>query len=160
MGSYFGAATKVTAMSIYATLWSVKFPRDGVEYPGCDWIEVVGQAVPAHIGSPTPGEGYEDGDPHGDFLPPPIETGAGEDFRAVVIVTEETKKGTERSGQEYESPLLVLTGAEYSKLTFDQLYGRICDALRGDKPRVSSICMRDGRMTVIFEDGTTREVAQ
>lgn len=48
-------------MSIYATLWTLKFPKEGDEHLGCEWIEVRAQAVPAHIGSPTPGCGYEDG---------------------------------------------------------------------------------------------------
>ena len=46
-------------MSIYATLWTLKFPKDGNDYISCDWIEVMAQGVPAHIGSPTPGCGYE-----------------------------------------------------------------------------------------------------
>ena len=51
-------------MSIYATLWTLKFPKEGDACFGCDWIKVTAQAVPAHIGSPTPGCGYEDGDPY------------------------------------------------------------------------------------------------
>jgi hypothetical protein len=50
-------------MSIYATLWTLKFPKEGDEHLGCEWIEVSAQAVPAHVGSPTPGMGYESGDP-------------------------------------------------------------------------------------------------
>jgi len=88
-------------MSIYATLWSLKFPRDGGDYPGCDWIGVIARAVPPHIGSPAPGKVHEDGDPYADFLPPPIASGEGVEFQAVVIVTDETKKGTSRSAQEY-----------------------------------------------------------
>ena len=42
-------------MSIYATLWALKFPEEGDDYVGCAWIEVRAQGVPAHIGSPTPG---------------------------------------------------------------------------------------------------------
>lgn len=70
--SAFGRKT----MSIYATLWKLKFPKEGDEYLGCDWIEVTAQGVPPHIGTPTPGQGYEDGDPYADFLPPPVETDA------------------------------------------------------------------------------------
>ncbi len=100
-------------MSIYATLWKLKFPTEGDEHLGCEWIEVTAQAVPPHIGSPTSGNGYEDGDPYGIFLPPPVEIdvdGLAKHDRAVVFVTEYMIKGTERSGQEYLSPLLVLTG--------------------------------------------------
>ena len=48
-------------MSIYATLWWLKFPRYGDDYIGCEWIRVTAQGVPAHIGTPTRGFGYEDG---------------------------------------------------------------------------------------------------
>jgi hypothetical protein len=41
-------------MSIYATLWTLKFPKDGDDFAGCDWIEVIAQGVPPHIGSPSP----------------------------------------------------------------------------------------------------------
>lgn len=58
-------------MSIYATLWRLKFPRYGDVHAGCEWIEVTAQAVPPHIGSSTPGLGYEDGDPYAEFLLPP-----------------------------------------------------------------------------------------
>lgn len=126
-------------MSIYATLWTLKFPKDGDDYFGCEWIEVIAQGVPSHIGSPTPGCGYEDGDPYAAFLPPPVEAVENIEvkyLRAVVFVTEETQKGTVRSGQEYENPLLVLTGQEYATITFEKLHTRLCDALRGEKPRV------------------------
>ncbi len=46
-------------MSIYATLWKLKFPKFGDHHIGCEWIEVTAQGVPPHIGSPTPGMGYE-----------------------------------------------------------------------------------------------------
>ena len=36
-------------MSIYATLWMLKFPRDGDDYPGCEWITVTAQGVPVRI---------------------------------------------------------------------------------------------------------------
>ena len=119
-------------MSIYATLWTLKFPRYSDRHIDCDWVKVPAQGVPAHIGSPTPGYGYEDGDPYAEFLPPPLETdenGEHEYMRAVVIVTEDTPKGTARCPQEYVDPLLILTGEAYAKETFDVLYWRICDAL-------------------------------
>jgi hypothetical protein len=70
--------------------------------------------------------------------------------RAVVIVTEHSIKGTERSGQEYLylSPLLVLTGQEYARMSFDELHERICDALRGNRSPVA--------MEVLLPDGTHR----
>ena len=60
-----------------------------------------------------PGFGYEGGDPYAEFLPPPVAVssdGDSEFMRAVVIISEETKKGTARSGQEYVNPLLLLSG--------------------------------------------------
>ena len=48
-------------------------------------------------------------------------------MRAVVFVTEDTPKGTARSPQEYQRPL-VLTGEAYAKMTFDHLYTRLCAA--------------------------------
>ncbi|MCS3950902.1 hypothetical protein [Salinibacter ruber] len=122
-------------MSIYATLWTLKFPHQGRAHLDCDWVRVRAQGVPSHIGSPTPGLGYEDGDPYGAFLPPPLETnkhGEHEFMRAVVFVTEQTSKGTERSPQEYVDPLLVLTGEAYARLTFEELHRHLCDTLRND----------------------------
>lgn len=140
-------------MSIYATLWTLKFPKEGDEYIGCDWIEVMAQGVPSHIGSPTPGMGYEDGDPFADFLPPPVTTDENGDApfrRAVVFVTEHTAKGTERSGQEYLSTLLMMTGEEYARITFEELHTRLCRALRGARaPIVAEILTPDGAYKII-----------
>ena len=140
-------------MSIYATLWTLKFPKEGDEHLGCEWIEVRAQAVPAHVGSPTPGCGYEDGDPYAAFLPPALVTDADGNapyHRAVLIVTEYSTKGTERSGQEYASPLLLLTGEEYSRMTFQELHERISNALRGNRsPVLMELLLPDGTHTVI-----------
>src|SRR5712691_10134960 len=111
-----------------ATLWTLKFPKDGDDYIGCDWIEVIAQGVPPHIGSPTPGCGYEDGDPYADFLPSPVETdenGEALYLRAVVFVTKGTPKGTARNAQEYQNPLLMLTGTEYATIPFETLHNRL-----------------------------------
>jgi hypothetical protein len=86
------------------------------------------------IATPTRGFGYEDGDPYAEFLPPAIEVNAEGDSEfmlAVVIVTEEIRKGTACSSQEYANPLLVLSGQEYASISFLELHTRICDALRG-----------------------------
>lgn len=37
-------------MSIYATLWTLRFPRYGDDHTGCDWIDVLAQGVPQHVG--------------------------------------------------------------------------------------------------------------
>ena len=91
-------------MSIYATLWTLKFPSEGDATCDCEWITVHAQAVPPHIGTPTPGHGYEQGDPYREFLPPPVEVdahGTAPYDRAVVFVTERSIRGTERHPQEY-----------------------------------------------------------
>ena len=142
-------------MSIYATLWKLKFPMEGDEHSDCEWIEVTAQAVPPHIGSPTSGNGYEEGDPFAAFLPPAVKTdkdGIAPHNRAVVFVTEYTIKGTERSGQEYACPLLVLTGEAYSGITFEELHRRICGALRGNRsPVVAEVLLPDGTRKAIRE---------
>jgi hypothetical protein len=147
-------------LSIYATHWVLKFPRYGDYHIGCEWVEVVGQGVPAHIGTPSPGHGYESGDPYAGFLPPAIAVPEDEDdwmsLRAMVIVRGETEK----VGQEYVNPLLVLTGEEYAKLTFGELHDRICAALRGNHPRCVGVMMSADRPTrLMFADGSVRELS-
>lgn len=142
-------------MSIYATLWTLRFPKEGDEQLGCEWIAVRAQAVPAHVGTPTPGMGYESGDPFAAFLPRAVETdadGHARFHRAVVVVTEHSIKGTERSGQEYLSPLLVLTGERYARMPFEELHERICEALRGNRSPVA--------MEVFLPDGTHQIIRQ
>lgn len=145
-------------MSIYATLWHLRFPRHGDAYVGCEWGDVLAQGVPAHIGAPTPGYGYESEDPYEAFLPPAlrIESGVSEDdLRAVVFVVSTSKKGTVRSGQEYESPLLVLTGTEYAATSFQVLHDRLCTALRGTMPRLRmEVFGPDPTTALVFEDGS------
>lgn len=140
-------------MSIYATLWKLQFPKDGDYFSGCAWTEVTAQGVPAHIGSPSPGAGYEKGDPFEQFLPPPAQVdadGNAPHMRAVVFVTESTSKGTQRSPQEYQGPLLVMSGHEYARITFAELHERICAALRGNRaPVVAEILNPDGSTTLI-----------
>lgn len=149
-------------MSIYATLWRLKFPSHGDDHTGCDWIEVIAQGVPAHIGAPTPDLPNAGEDPYASFLPPPIAVPGHDDgptMRAVVFVTEATRKGTARSAQEYVSPLLVLSGPEYATIPFQDLHDRICGALRGDRPRlVAESWGQDGRLRLLFEDGSVREI--
>ena len=141
-------------MSIYATQWILQFPKTGDSYHDCEWIEVIGQGVPAHIGTPTQGHGYQGGDPYGSFLPPAIPVGEDEtsgQLRAIVIV----KNGTEKVGQEYIGPLLVLSGADYARIPLQELHDRICDALRGARPRlVAEAFGADGDSRRIFEDGS------
>ena len=62
-------------------------------------------------------------------------------------------KGTSRAGQEYQEPLLVLTGREYAAIKFDELPTRICDALRGRGPRVVAQSFTpDGGIQLILSD--------
>src|SRR5882672_10788259 len=58
-------------MSIYATLWTLKFPKHGESFKDSEWIEVTAQGVPPHIGSPT-SSFREKNDPFTSFPPPPI----------------------------------------------------------------------------------------
>lgn len=147
-------------MSIYSTLWRLHFPKSGDAYDNCEWVEVLAQGVPAHIGTPIPGYGYESGDPYAAFLPAALEIGieaSEDDLRAVVFVVSAADKGTSRSGQEYRSPLLVLTGAEYVKASFQDLYDRLCAALRGSGPRlVMQLFGSDSTTQLVFEDGSTK----
>lgn len=125
-------------MSIYATLWSIQIQDPAAPFSEPRWVEVTAQAVPAHIGSPTPGCGYEDGDPYASFLPPPVEVdrdGNAPFHRAVVFITSGTRKGTDRHPQEYVEPLFVLSGREYATIAFDDLLGRLQEAVRSG-PRV------------------------
>ena len=149
-------------MSIYATLWHLRFPRYGDDHTDCEWIDVIAQGVPAHIGSPTPGYGYEGGDPYAEFLPLAVEVEPDDDgtaLRAVVFVTAGTAKGTPRSAQEYVDPLLVLSGKAYEVLSFGQGHRRICEALRGSRPRiVLEEWSADGSVRLVFEDGEIEEV--
>ncbi len=151
-------------MSIYATLWRLKFPRYGDVHTGCEWLEVVAQGVPAHVGTPTMGFGYEAGDPYAAFLPPAVEVHEKDDepsLRAVVIVTEATRKGTRRSGQEYIDPLLVLSGEEYAAIPFSELQERICNSLRGGRPRcVAELWTNDRRGRLLFENGSFEEIRE
>jgi hypothetical protein len=144
-------------VSIYATFWVLKFPRYGDYHSGCDWVEVVGQGVPAHIGTPTPGHEYDAGDPYADFLPPAVAVPDGYDgtaLRAIVIV----RDGAEKLGQRYIDPLLVLSGEQYAATPFGRLHQQICDALRGDRPRFIGEWQDGGVVHVMFEDGSVRKL--
>jgi hypothetical protein len=69
-------------MSIYATLWALQFPRFGEFHIGCEWVTVIAQGVPAHVGAGAP-------DPCTSFLPTlPNSVAVG--LRAVVFVVEGT----------------------------------------------------------------------
>ena len=107
----------------------------------------------------APGFGNETGDPYDTFLPPAlrIDDNTPEDaLRAVVFIDSTTNKGTSRAGQEYASPLLMLIGPEYTAMPFQALHDRLCDALRGDRPRlVMEVFGGEGRETLVFEDGST-----
>jgi len=69
----------------------------------------------------------------------------------MVIVQE----GTTKVVQEYVRPLLVLSGSEYAAIPFPELHQRICDALRGERPRwVGAWTGTDGSTRLMFEDGS------
>ncbi len=80
--------------------------------------------------------------------------GDSEFMRAVVVVTEETQKGTARSAQEYINPLLVFAGREYASIRFVELHTKICDALRGKGPRVvAQSFTADHEIQLVLADG-------
>jgi hypothetical protein len=138
-------------MSIYATLWALQFPRFGEFHTGCEWVTVIAQGVPAHVGVEAP-------DPYTSFLPT-LPNSVAVDLRAVVFVVEGTAKGTIRSAQEYSAPLFVVSGAEYASVPFSVLHTRLCDALRGDRPRlVAEVMQPDGSSKLIFENESIADI--
>jgi hypothetical protein len=147
-------------MSIYATLWRLKFPRHGDDHSGCDWVTVLAQGVPAHVGTSSAGPESKEEDPYSAFLPPAGTAPTNDDdqtMRAVVFVTEGTPKGTARSPQEYATPLPILSGQKYATLPFEDLHQLICDALRGDRPRlVAEVRGPRGGGRLLFEDGSVQ----
>ena len=68
-------------MSTYCTLWVLRFPWFEDLCAGCEWVEVMGQGVAAHVGSPTAGHGYETGDPYASVLPPLVPNDAAGEQR-------------------------------------------------------------------------------
>ena len=68
----------------------------------------------------------------------------------MVFITEFTIKGTDRSPQEYLSPLLGLTGQEYAMIPFYLLHDRICDALRGNRAPIMAEVFLPGKGHRIF----------
>jgi hypothetical protein len=138
-------------MSIYATLWAVRFPSFGQFYIGCGWVTIIAQGVPAHVGAEAP-------DQYALFLPPLLGSVAA-GLRAVVFVADGAVKGTVRSAQEYKAPLLVLSGTEYVSLPFATLHARLCDALRGDQPRLmAELLQPDGNRRLVFEDESIMDI--
>ena len=139
-------------MSIYATLWALRFPEFGQYYVDCDWITVVAQGVPDHVGE-------EAADPYQSFLPP-LSTSVEGGFRAVVFVEPGSPKGTSRCAQEYKAPLLVLSGAEYASASFTALHARLCDALRAGRVRlVTEALQPNGGRRLLCEDDSVVDVA-
>jgi hypothetical protein len=130
-------------MSIYATLWNIQLervepdPKHPGDYREC-WVEVYAQGVPSHIDYTGP---------IWEWLPPPVLEAGDDDLdwsyrRAVVFVEAGTEKGTERNGQEYVSPLLILSGAEYEALSFHELIYRLQDALQAPYPLPATCYVR------------------
>lgn len=139
-------------MSIYATLWALQFPKSGQYHVDCEWVTVVAQGVPAHVGA-------EGTDPYQSFLPS-LQASVAGGLRAVVFVVPGTPKGTSRSAQEYESPVLVFSGAEYASSSFTALHTKICDALRAGRPKsVAEILRADGSCSLLFDEGAVLKVA-
>lgn len=142
-------------MSIYSTLWSIQIEDPAAPFTDPSWVKITAQAVPPHIGSPTPVCGYEDGDLYADFLPPALETDENMHApwnRAVVFITNTTLKGTDRNPQEYVEPLLVLSGREYAAMSFDALHDRLQEAIRSGPRVIAEFKSPAGRHGVITTD--------
>jgi hypothetical protein len=121
-------------MSIYATLHEIGIKRFGDE----SFLSILVQGVPPHIDDTGPAWG---------FLPPPVDPD-GTTLRAVFFIEPGDDKGTERCGQEYVKPLLMLTGKEYEQLTFANLMQKLEDALEakyGKRPAAIFLSPDGGR---------------
>ena len=135
-------------MSIYATLWELKFPLYGQSHTDCEWETVVAQGVPEHVGDP-------------DYLAflPQGENSIENGLRAVVFIRKLQEKGTNRSAQEYPNPLLMISGKEYSSASFANLHERLTEALLGNRPKVvAEIREPTGAVRVVYEDGNSQVV--
>ena len=138
-------------MSIYATLWELKFPLYGQSHTDCEWETVIAEGVPAHIG--------EDGD--ADYLAflPQREGSIEDGLRAVVFIRKLEEKGTERSAQEYLNPLLMISGKDYSAASFANLHERLTEALLGNRLKVvAEIREPTGTIRVVYEGGNSQVV--
>lgn len=123
-------------MSIYGTLAEIGIRRFGDK----EFVAILVQGVPPHV---------DDVGPAWDFLPPPVDP-EGSVQRAVYFVEPGDEKGTERCGQEYVKPLLMLTGKEYQEAPFADVIRRLEEALDTKYgPRPGAI--------VIDPDGTERQ---
>ena len=133
-------------MSIYATLWEIKVPRRHTFDD--EWVRVYAQAVPPHIGHPSE---YPEGDPYASFLPAVVQdydptAGDAQFNRAVVIVQEGRDK---KDGQRYIDPLIVMSGEEYANIPFEQLLGRIHQAMGWDESVVAMALLPSGEKRII-----------
>jgi len=55
----------------------------------------------------------------------------------------------------------MLPGRDYGTIPFATLHERICDALRGARPRgVAEFWGPDGGVRLLFEDGSARDIAR
>jgi hypothetical protein len=48
----------------------------------------------------------------------------------------------------------VLTGAEFARMPFEELHGRLCDSLRGARPRLAFQVFAPERSRLVFDDGS------
>jgi hypothetical protein len=132
-------------MSIYASLHEFSVRRFGDEHDTRLWV----QGVPGHIDYTGP---------EWQWLPPPIEDLDGGKLRAVVVVEVGSAKGTERCGQEYVDPLLILSGQEWEQLSFDAVMRRIEQALdqrRGPRP-IALVLAPDGTSRWVYPEDQNR----
>lgn len=72
-------------------------------------------------------------------IPPAVVTNEDSDagfIRVFVSITEKTENGTVRHPRDYSNPLLMLDGKPYASMRCGELRSHICNALRGDRPRL------------------------
>src|SRR5665213_1201242 len=137
-------------MSIYATLYSFAIQR----FAESNYHRLFAQRVPGLI---------DDAGPGWEWLPPPIVVPEDEPdddtpapLRAVVIVEEGMPKGTARCHQEYTDSLLILTGEEWTRITFTELVDAIHAKLEERYGQTPSAVLYspDGKVTKIYPDDT------
>jgi hypothetical protein len=107
-------------MSIYATLESFLVPKLTLhDSEPENFVRVWIQGVPAHIDYTGP---------EWAFLPPPVSEEECP-YRFIVVCGPESVKGTARNHQEYQKPLFTMTGPEYTRITWTEMWRRIENAL-------------------------------
>lgn len=114
-------------MSIYAGGFDFQLNVTPYSFGDRNWIRITMQSVPSHIGAKW--NGYES-DIYSYFLPPTIPEELEDEYdRAIVFCHEFDRKGTDRNGQEWHDPLLILTGKEFKEISWLEVMSRLQHAV-------------------------------